>query len=90
MVLLGGRWVDEEVREGQKRGTLTDYAWSSDAHDVTAFGEEQVHFFNCIWTVASLFCFRVVEKKNVLLRKVTVLYAYHFNNNKKKESVAGN
>lgn len=71
-------YINEEIWD--KRGTLTDYSWCPNAHDVTAFGEEQVQFFHCVWTVATLFGLRVVEKKHMLMTgmKVTVLYAYHF------------
>lgn len=63
-----------------KRGTLTDYPWCSNAHDVTTFGEKQVQFFDRAWTVAALLCFGVVEKqKHVKWRRITVLHAYHFN-----------
>lgn len=55
--------VNVQNLKGQKRGTLTDDARCCDAHDVTAFGEEQVQFFNGVRTVATPFCFRVVEEK---------------------------
>lgn len=53
-------YINEEVRH--ERGKLTDYAWCSNAHDVTAFGEKQVHFFY-VWTVATLFSFGVKNKQ---------------------------
>lgn len=62
------------IKKGRRRGTLTDYARCCDAHDVTAFGEEQVQFFNGVRTVATPFSFRVVEKKEQVLRKVTSSY----------------
>lgn len=69
------------IKKGQKRGTLTDYAWCCDAHDVTAFGEEQVQFFNGVRTVATPFSFSIVEKNEHVLRNVTILYECHFNYN---------
>lgn len=59
-----------------ERGQLTDYAWCSNAHDVTAFREKLVYFFS-VWTVATLLCFGVKTKTKK--NPVNLLHGHHFN-----------
>lgn len=44
----------------QRVKSLTDYSLWRYAHNVTAFGEEQMQIFH--WTVATSFCLRVIRK----------------------------
>lgn len=52
-------WMQNLDRKWREE-SLTDYSLWRNAHDVTAFGEEQMQIFH--WTVATPFCFRVIRK----------------------------